>query len=80
MKSDSLDTIDTDQRQTELERRPDSSVDHQPCFPRFGRLTGKVAIVTGGGSIVGHSTAIVFGRGGQIIYICKCRRKGAEGT
>jgi len=45
-----------------------------------GRVSGKVALITGGGSGIGRATAIVFGREGAKVVVADYNRAGGEET
>ena len=45
-----------------------------------GRVSGKIALITGGGSGIGRATAITFGREGAKVAIADYNRAGGEET
>jgi NAD(P)-dependent dehydrogenase (short-subunit alcohol dehydrogenase family) len=45
-----------------------------------GRVSGKVALITGGGSGIGRATAIVFGREAAKVVVADYNRAGGEET
>ncbi len=44
------------------------------------RLKNKVAIITGGGTGIGHATAVMFAKEGAYVVVCARRRKPLETT
>lgn len=46
----------------------------------MGRLEGKVAIVTGGGSGIGRASAVLFAKEGATIVVADCNAEAGEET